>query len=79
MRKTPITMFMDWFVNESNARKTLTDKNIQEINNKLEQLLSVEKELLEEFHRDGIGYQRYKGKWDNVSTEYIYDKVFKIE
>ena len=68
---------MDWFTTESNAKKTLTDKNIQEINQKLEQLLSVEKELLEEFHRDGIGYQRYKGKWENVSTEDIYDKYFK--
>ena len=77
MRKTPITIFMDWFATESNAKKTLTDKNIQEINEKLEQLLSVEKELLEEFHRDGIGYQRYKGKWENVSTEDIYDKYFK--
>ena len=77
MRKTPITIFMDWFTTESNAKKTLTDKNIQEINEKLEQLLSVEKELLEEFHRDGIGYQRYKGKWENVSTEDIYDKYFK--
>jgi hypothetical protein len=77
MRKTPITIFMDWFATESNAKKTLTDKNIQEINEKLEQLLSVEKELLEEFHRDGIGYQRYKGKWENVSTEDIYNKYFK--
>jgi hypothetical protein len=77
MKKTPITIFMDWFATESNAKKTLTDKNIQEINEKLEQLLSVEKELLEEFHRDGIGYQRYKGKWENVSTEDIYDKYFK--
>ena len=68
---------MDWFTTESNARKTLTDSNIQEINQKLEQLLSVEKELLEEFHRDGIGYQRYKGKWENVSTEDIYNKYFK--
>ena len=77
MKKTPITIFMDWFATESNARKTLTDSNIQEINQKLEQLLSVEKELLEEFHRDGIGYQRYKGKWENVSTEDIYNKYFK--
>jgi hypothetical protein len=77
MKKTPITIFMDWFATESNAKKTLTDKNIQEINEKLEQLLSVEKELLEEFHRDGIGYQRYKGKWENVSTEDIYGKYFK--
>ena len=77
MKKTPITIFMDWFTTESNAKKTLTDKNIQEINQKLEQLLSVEKELLEEFHRDGIGYQRYKGKWENVSTEDIYNKYFK--
>jgi hypothetical protein len=77
MKKTPITIFMDWFATESNAKKTLTDKNIQEINEKLEQLLSVEKELLEEFHRDGIGYQRYKGKWENVSTEDIYNKYFK--
>ena len=77
MKKTPITIFMDWFTTESNARKTLTDSNIQEINQKLEQLLSVEKELLEEFHRDGIGYQRYKGKWENVSTEDIYNKYFK--
>ena len=77
MKKTPITIFMYWFAYESNAKKTLTDKNIQEINQKLEQLLSVEKELLEEFHRDGIGYQRYKGKWENVSTEDIYNKYFK--
>jgi hypothetical protein len=77
MKKTPITIFMDWFATESNSKKTLTDKNIQEINEKLEQLLSVEKELLEEFHRDGIGYQRYKGKWENVSTEDIYNKYFK--
>ena len=70
---------MDWFATESNAKKTLTDKNIQEINEKLEQLLSVEKELLEEFHRDGIGYQRYKGKWENVSTEDIYNKYFKYQ
>jgi hypothetical protein len=77
MKKTPITIFMDWFATESNAKKTLTDKNIQEIDEKLEQLLIVEKELLQEVHRDGIGYQKYNKKWGNVSTDEIYDKYDK--
>ena len=77
MKKTPITIFMDWFATESNAKKTLTDKNIQEIDEKLEQLLIVEKELLQEIHRDGIGYQKYNKKWGNVSTDEIYDKYDK--
>ena len=68
---------MDWFATESNAKKTLTDKNIQEINEKLEQLLSVEKELFEEFHRDVIGYQKFKTKWGNCWTDDIYGKYFK--
>lgn len=77
MKKTPITAFRNWFTIESNARKTLTDKNIQEINDKLEQLLFVEKELLQEVYREGIGYQRYKGKWGNVSDDEIIDKYYK--
>jgi hypothetical protein len=77
MKKTPITIFMDWFATESNAKKTLTDKNIQEIDEKLEQLLILEKELLQEIHRDGIGYQKYNKKWGNVSTDEIYDKYDK--
>lgn len=77
MPKTPIAIFMDWFATESNARKTLTDKNIREIDEKLEQLLIVEREFLQEVHRDGIGYQRYNRKWGNVSTDEIYDKYDK--
>ena len=77
MPKTPIAIFMSWFATESNARKTLTDKNIREIDEKLEQLLIVEKELLQEVHRDGIGYQKYNKKWGNVSTDEIYDKYDK--
>ena len=77
MPKTPIAIFMSWFTTESNAKKTLTDKNIQEIDEKLEQLLIVEKELLQEVHRDGIGYQKYNKKWGNVSTDEIYDKYDK--
>jgi predicted nucleic acid-binding Zn-ribbon protein len=79
MKKTPITTFRDWFATESNAAKTLTDSNIQEINEKIEQLLSVEKELLEEFHREGISFVKYGKKWGNVSTDDIYDEIFKIE
>jgi len=71
MTKTTIKTFMDWFETKSNAKKTLTDSNIQEINDKLKQLLDVEKELLQEVHRDGIGYQRYNRKWGNVSTDEI--------
>jgi len=79
MRKTPITSFMDWFATESNAKKTLTDKNIQEIEQKLIRLLFEERELLEEFHRDGIGYQKFKTKWGNCWTDDIYNKYFKWE
>jgi len=77
MKKTAIKTFMNWFTTESNAVKTLTDSNIQEINEKLEQLLDVEKELLQEVHRDGIGYQRYNRKWGNVSTDEICDNYNK--
>ena len=77
MKKTAIKIFMDWFTTESNAVITLTDSNIQEINDKLKQLLDVEKELLQEVHRDGIGYQRYNRKWGNVSTDEICDNYNK--
>jgi len=77
MKKTAIKTFMDWFATESNAVKTLTDSNIQEINQKLNQLLDVEKEFLQEVHRDGIGYQRYNRKWGNVSTDEICDNYNK--
>lgn len=71
MSKTPITIFMDWFINESNAKKTLTDNNIQEINQKLKQLLFVEKEFLEEL------YKKVDLPLDNVNIEDIYNKYFK--
>jgi hypothetical protein len=37
----------------------------------------VEKELLEEFHREGISFVKYGKKWGNVSTDDIYDEYFK--